>query len=687
MDETFTSFTDEELNTHDVQIAQKLEVIEQKIARLKSQKNQLLQWKETIQNVRQIRRTNQRPEQNWEDENFKWSAKARETLNEVFSLSNFRPQQLKTINALLSGNDVLLLAPTGGGKSLCFQLPALVSEGLTVVISPLVSLMEDQVWSLKKLNIEVRMLCSSTEKAAVNQIHKDISNKQGLTLKLLYVTPERMSKSKRFMTALQKCYNHGHLDRFAIGMWGHDFRPDYKYLGVLKEMFPKAPLLGVTATATTKVITDVQKMLNIPDALLFVAPFNRPNLYYHVLAKPHEKTEQYDLLSNLLLNRFRQKSGIIYTFSVKDAVDISTELKERGLKVAPYHASLEALDRSKIHQLWLKNELQAVVATVAFGMGIDKPDVRFVIHHTLSKSMENYYQESGRAGRDGQRAECILLYHFSDIFRISTMTFSEHTGLQNAYAMVEYCINVKERQIISRYFSEVWGAEDCRAMCDRCVHSENALHPNVDIIELLAQLKRIISMASMQQVKLTGLRVVDAWMHKGPTFLRLSEPPPPFERAVAEQIVAYLIINHYLKESFTYTPYTTLSYLVQGNPAVGNTLLVRVGKLFELPNGQDETENPGATKRKNGSKKRSLPEAPSKATKTASSFEPSAQRLDHNQSVDYGVFVKLGMGPSFRDGIHPLSRKRAPHELGFGVAFAVVTLLQVVRRILGVCLS
>ncbi|KFB37733.1 ATP-dependent DNA helicase Q1 [Anopheles sinensis] len=634
LDETFKSFTDDELNTHDFQINQKLEVIEQKIARLKAQKAQLLKWKDTIQSVRTQRRTNQQTERGWDDESHAWSAKARETLKEVFGLSSFRPQQLQTINALMSGNDVLLLAPTGGGKSLCFQLPALISEGITLVISPLISLMEDQVWSMQKLGIEARMLCSSSEKADVNEIHKMLASvNQKPSLKLLYVTPERMAKSKRFMTALQKCYTHGHLDRFAIdevhccSQWGHDFRPDYKFLGVLKEMFPKAPLIGVTATATTKVITDVQKMLNIPEALVFVATFNRPNLYYHVMEKPQEKQEQYEFLSDLLLNRFRQQSGIIYTYSMKDAVDISTELRKRDLRVAPYHATLEAVDRTKIHQLWHKNELQAVVATIAFGMGINKSDVRFVIHHTLSKSLENYYQESGRAGRDGQRAECILLYHFSDIFRISTMSFAEHTGLQNVYAMVEYCINVSDcrRMIISRYFSEVWGADGCAGMCDRCANREQAPHPTVDILGHFGQLKRVLAKASMQQMKLTGLRLVDAWLHKGPTFLRLSEPPPPYERVIAEQVVAFLIINQHLKESFTYTPYATLSYLTLGLPIVGSTLTVRLGKHFNLPSVEEiprtsPVENPAMrTSQTNGTKKRSLPtETSSKTKKTKS---------------------------------------------------------------------
>ncbi|XP_049539469.1 ATP-dependent DNA helicase Q1-like [Anopheles darlingi] len=593
MDDVFFACTDEELSTHEVQINRKLDVIAQKIARLKEQKQQLLKCKETIQNLLIRRQSDQLQQHDWDKESFDWSGKVRKTLSEVFHLQDFRPQQLRTINALLAGHDVLLLAPTGGGKSLCFQLPALITPGLTVVISPLVSLMEDQVWSLQKLNIAAKLLCSTTERSEANEILRSMANPSQSTVKLLYVTPERMSKSKRFMSALQKCFSNGQLDRFAIdevhccSQWGHDFRPDYKYLGVLKELFPKIPVLGVTATATAAVIKDVQKMLRIPNSILFVASFNRPNLYYHVLEKPLSKKDQYEVLESLLEKRFHKQSGIVYTFSIKDAEEISEELRERGLKVAPYHATLPAAERTKIHQLWIANRLQAVIATVAFGMGIDKPDVRFVIHHTLSKSMENFYQETGRAGRDGQPADCILLYHFSDMFRISTMMFSEYTGLQNAYAMVDYCINRSDcrRKLISQHFSEVWGPSDCQAMCDRCVNFEHALLPEMNVLPDLKQLVMILENAEKHKTKMTALRLVDAWFHKGPTKLRLDSPPPIIDRDVGEQIVAFLILKNYLKVDFVYTPHTTLAYIKPSAPPdEEERLLFRAGKLYSLSN-------------------------------------------------------------------------------------------------------
>lgn len=341
----------------------------------------------------------------------------RHLLTNTFHLESYRPQQLQTINALMARHDVLLLAPTGGGKSLCYQLPALFSKGITIIVSPLLALMENQIWALQKLGIEAEMLCQSTDRTKNNTILKVLADSSDkCSLKLLYVTPERMAKSKRFRTALQKSYFAKKLNFIAIdevhccSQWGHDFRPDYKFLGSLKQMYPDVPIVGVTATATSKVIIDLQKMLNIRDCLVLRAPFNRPNLYYHVVEKPSEKVECNKLLATLLKERYHRQSGIIYTFSVRDADDLASELVKRGVSARPYHASLTADRRTETQTKWLRGDLQVVVATVAFGMGIDKPDVRFVIHHTISKSMENFYQESGRAGRDGLRYAFYFCY-------------------------------------------------------------------------------------------------------------------------------------------------------------------------------------------------------------------------------------------------------------------------------------
>lgn len=282
-------------------------------------------------------------------EHFPWSTSLREKLKSTFGIGEFRSQQLETLNATLSKQNTILVAPTGGGKSLTYQLSAVIDPGITVVVSPLISLMEDQLSSLRKRDIPAEMLAMSSSKEDVDNVHKILQDPSLTTrnrLKILYVTPERMSKSKRFMTALQKCYQSGKLDRIAIdevhccSIMGHDFRPDYKFLGTLKTLFPNVPLLGVTATASKKVILDVQKMLNIRGCIIFNSPFNRPNLYYHVLEKPSNNEEVYDLLSELLLKRYKGETGIIYTFSIKDTETIVSELLQRDCKVRPYHNTI-----------------------------------------------------------------------------------------------------------------------------------------------------------------------------------------------------------------------------------------------------------------------------------------------------------------------------------------------------------
>lgn len=413
-------------------------------------------------------------------------------------------------------------------------------------------------------------------------------------MKLLYVTPERMAKSKRLMSALQKSYQNKKLDRIAIdevhccSVLGHDFRPDYKYLGTLKTLFPNTPILGVTATASRKVLNDVQKILNIRGCLVFNSPFNRPNLFYSVLEKPSESEAVYDMLADLLKNRYAGQSGIIYTFSIKDTETLVSELLQRDCKVRAYHASLEANQRSAVYQKWMSNQIQAVVATIAFGLGIDKPDVRFVIHHTMSKSMENFYQESGRCGRDGKYAESILLYKFSDMFKISTMTFVETNGLQNAYSMVDYCINAIKcrRDLFSKYFTEVWSERNCGKMCDHCFYNNQnrtVMSPKMDILNHYRTLIRIIDKAAQMDIKVTALKLLDAWFHKGPAKLRLEVPPPSIDRFFGEQIIAYLILQDYLREDFHYTAYSTISYIQKGPKGVDDDIEFQPSRIYDLP--------------------------------------------------------------------------------------------------------
>lgn len=547
-----------------------LQQIENELQKLQDRKKLLTQRKEKLRDDVLLKKSFSLSKRNWDNEDFAWSAKLAETLKDVFKIEKLRELQLSTMNAVMSKEDVILIMPTGGGKSLCYQLPAVISKGVTVVVSPLVSLMEDQLHGLRKLDIKANMLCSKATKESVKIIMSALVDKNS-PLKLIYVTPEYMAKSNRFMNKLQKAHELGHLERFAIdevhccSQWGHDFRPDYKFLGVLKSMFPGIPILGLTATAPAKIIVDVQKMLDISGCLVLRASFNRPNLYYEVRRKPSDKEMCLAMIENLLKNRFNGKSGIIYTTTIKDAEQLTTDLRGRGIKVGCYHAMLEANYRSEVYSKWMSGKYQAVVATIAFGLGIDKPDVRFVIHHCISKSMENFYQESGRAGRDGKKSVCLMLYRLADTFKLSTMVFQDKVGLHNLYKVLVYCLDQTScrRSLIATHFEENWKENDCAEMCDYC--RKPRVQKETDVAHYCRQLYQIMTKAVQSETRLTALKLIDAWYGKGASSLRVSNVPvPSFTRETAEAIVGHLLINGYLQEDFYFSAYSTISYLKRG---------------------------------------------------------------------------------------------------------------------------
>ncbi|KAJ0012375.1 hypothetical protein NQD34_016709 [Periophthalmus magnuspinnatus] len=505
---------------------------------------------------------------------FSWSDEAQRHLHDTFHLREFRPLQLRAINLTMSSKDLFLVMPTGRGKSLCYQLPALCSPGFTLVVTPLVSLMEDQIMFLCSLEVPAAMLNASSSKEHAKTVMAAMADPKS-PFKLIYVTPEKIAKSKLLMSRLEKAYKAQLLSRIAVdevhccSQWGHDFRPDYKMLGILKRQFPQVPLLGLTATATSSVLQDCEKILNVSQPLTLTASFNRTNLYYEVRFKASDRDGSLNDMASLIKRKYLGQSGIVYVFSQKDAETVSSELQKQDIVAYPYHSNMDAKDKSRVHRKWTSNKIQAsvVVATVAFGMGIDKPNVRFVIHHTISKSIENYYQESGRAGRDDLPADCIVYYGFADIFRISTMVVMESVGQQKLLQMVDYCQTVDRcrRSLMAVHFDEVWEEKDCNQMCDTCRHRND--YNSVDISPHARQVVQILELAASQDEKLTPLKLLEAWSGKGPAKHRKMIQITTLGRHDAEAVLVRMLLLGYLREDFSFTPYTTHFYLKLGRKA------------------------------------------------------------------------------------------------------------------------
>ncbi|MBY0538652.1 ATP-dependent DNA helicase [Patescibacteria group bacterium] len=390
------------------------------------------------------------------------------TLKQYFGYDTFRPLQEDIIKNVLEKKDCVVLMPTGGGKSLCFQLPALLQDGITIVISPLISLMKDQVDALLGVGINAAMINSSMTASEITTI---IEQTQTGYIKILYIAPERLA-----LSSFESLLHTLPISLFAIdeahciSEWGHDFRPEYRNLKFLRNKFPTIPIIALTATATAKVRADIVRLLDLPAPQIFTSSFNRPNLSYEVLPK---KDSFKTIVS--LLDSYTQESVIIYCFSRKDTESLAEKLNSYGHKAATYHAGLSADRRRENQEKFIRDEVHIMVATIAFGMGIDKPDVRLVIHHSLPKSVEGYYQETGRAGRDGLPSRCVLLYSAADKFKheffIRQMAESdEKMHVQNNLNQsVEYgTLASCRRKFLLKYFNEDYEVANCSG-CDRCV--------------------------------------------------------------------------------------------------------------------------------------------------------------------------------------------------------------------------
>jgi len=407
-------------------------------------------------------------------------------LKKYFGFDTFKGNQGPIITNVLEGRDTFVLMPTGGGKSLCYQLPAVMKPGTAIVISPLIALMKNQVDAMRNFSTDddvAHFLNSSLTKSEITRVKKDVLSGKA---KLLYVAPESLTKEENieFLKNIDISF-YAVDEAHCISEWGHDFRPEYRRIRPIIDVIGRSPIIALTATATPKVQHDIQKNLGILEADVFKSSFNRPNLYYEVKSKQDVTKEIIKYIKNNT-----GKSGIIYCLSRKKVEELAETLKVNGIKALPYHAGMDSATRTANQDKFLMEEADIIVATIAFGMGIDKPDVRFVIHYDIPKSLEGYYQETGRAGRDGGEGNCIAYYSYNDIMKLEKFMqgkpiAEQEIGKQLLLETVSYAeSSVCRRKLLLHYFGEEYQKENCEA-CDNCLHPKSQFEGSESVVSVL----------------------------------------------------------------------------------------------------------------------------------------------------------------------------------------------------------
>ncbi|ETP37915.1 hypothetical protein F442_14334 [Phytophthora nicotianae P10297] len=569
------------------QVQEELQEVEEDLDVLFLRQSELLERKkelqaqleyEQIEEEARAAKDTGKPAPDWKAQ-FEWTEQIHKLLTDSFHLPGFRSVQEEVINATLSKQDVFVVMRSGGGKSLCYQLPALLdgqNSGFTVVISPLISLIQDQVVLFNDIAGKGAACPLSGEQTRGDAaaIYKSML-KSDSKLKILLVTPEKIIKSKLLMSRLEKAYQTDRLKRFVIdeahccSQWGHDFRNDYSKLSILKRQFPKVPILALTATATPRLAKDVKAILEIQNCVSFRTSFLRNNLHYEVIEKPAKDPTAMDSLVRLIKSFSSSDTGVVYCLTRKETEQVTQSLCQANIRAACYHAYVEK--KEETHMAWICNRLQVVVATIAFGLGINKPDVRFVIHFTLSKSIEGYYQESGRAGRDGKSARCVLMYKPSDVLRVCNIVQAEVGGMLNLRSMIKYCEELSQcrQSTMAAYFGEDFESDAiCGGACDNCKRDIDT-EDTIDLSEHSKALIAITEDAKKLERRLTLKQIIDEfrsrkfalkWTDLDPTIKSLS-------RGVCDTLVIKLLLGNVLQPEISYTAYNTICYLVPGPQA------------------------------------------------------------------------------------------------------------------------
>ncbi|CAF0748672.1 unnamed protein product [Adineta ricciae] len=556
----------------------------------------------------------------------KLESQIRHVFHRVFGLTEFRYNQWEALHAALQHHDCFILMPTGGGKSLCYQLPAVLDTGVTFVIAPLRSLIFDQKQRLNQLNISCAALTGNISPDEADGIYRELY-KDAPMYKIVFITPEKISMSDQLNNVLRDLYNRQLLARFVIdechcvSEWGHDFRRDYSQLGQLRLNYPEINITLLTATATPRIRQDILQQLNITDNYkLFTQSFNRSNLIYECI--PKETTDvALSQIANLIKISYENQCGIIYCFSRAECDRTAQYLLAHNIHALSYHAGLNDSLRQTIHMRWINNECQVICATVAFGMGIDKNNVRFVIHFSIPQSIEGYYQESGRAGRDGEIAHCHLFFSYDDYIRMKRLVLNDDESksskqtkqvrINNINRVYDYCLNnvTCRRTQLLEYFGEIFSPSECHGTmateCDNCrqdfkTSSIDCTRISVEILKLISDLNQ--SNASLSYIidilrGVNSKNIRDAGHHR----LRAFNTCHQLSRLDIERLISRLIIDGYLKQEFIeYQPSTVIAYLRPGANAVqltsssssqrsGNTIHIELTiRIEQMTNHHDE---------------------------------------------------------------------------------------------------